>query len=282
MAGYSPCQSDSTTIAISNNDSVFCPTWYDMFTNIPGNCLDYCKITFATNKIPLYAGVAVLTSGLILTDDKTWQASKKFYTSSGRVKAWSDFFVDIGDGSSQFGLAGVFGLYGLITSDKVALRTASQITQTVLASGAVVQILKHITGRQSPFLATRPGGRWDFFPNQIQYLKHVPAYDAFPSGHLTTTLATVIVVAENYPNVKWIKPVGYTLSGLLAISMVNTGIHWYSDYPLAVVLGYTFGMLAAHPEGIPDYLLGKVGNQIQISPSIVNNGFGFGLYYSLN
>jgi hypothetical protein len=23
--------------------------------------------------------------------------------------------------------------------------------------------------------------------------------------------------------------------------MVNNGIHWYSDYPLAIAIGYTFG-----------------------------------------
>jgi membrane-associated phospholipid phosphatase len=145
-----------------------------------------------------------------------------------------------------------------------------------------VQVLKHITGRQSPFVSTKAKGRWDFFPNQIDYHKHVPSYDAYPSGHVTTTLATVIVIAENYPDIKWIRPLGYILTGLLAISMVNTGIHWYSDYPLALVLGYTFGMIASHPEGISNLLLGKASKQIQISPTFVNNTFGLGIYYSLN
>jgi membrane-associated PAP2 superfamily phosphatase len=198
------------------------------------------------------------------------------------VKRWSDIFVQVGDGRTQFGLAGIYAIYGFIASDNRALTTGSQITEAVLASGAVVQLLKHITGRQSPFVSTRTGGRWDFFPNQINYLKHVPSYDAFPSGHVTTTLATVIVIAENYPDVKWIKPLGYTMTGLLAISMVNTGIHWYSDYPLAVVLGYSFGMIAAHPGGLSNVLFGQAGKQIQISPTFVNNTFGFGLFYSLN
>jgi hypothetical protein len=64
--------------------------------------------------------------------------------------------------------------------------------------------------------------------------------------------------------------------------MVNNGIHWYSDYPLAIVLGYTFGMIASHPEGISNILLGNAGKQIQISPTFVNNTFGLGIYYSLN
>jgi hypothetical protein len=278
----SQCQSAKVNDVSSIKDSVSCPSWYQMFTNIPGDCWNFYKVTFTSNNIPLYAGIALLTSGLIATDQKTWQESDKLYKRSESVKSLSDIFVEIGDGKSQFGLAGAFALYGLSTSDNRALRTASQITQAVLASGLIVQVLKHITGRQSPFVSTKPDGRWDFFPNQINYHKHVPAYDAFPSGHLTTTLATVIVVAENYPNIKWIKPVGYTLTGLLAVSMVNTGIHWYSDYPLALVMGYTFGMIASHPDGISDLLLGEVGKHIQISPSLINGGIGLGIYCSLN
>ena len=282
VTGTSECQSIDMNGATGNTDSIFVPKWYQMFTNIPGDCVQFYNTNFVSEKIPLYAGITVLTAGLIVTDNQTWQGSDKLYNQSPALKRWSNIFVKIGDGRTQFGLAGIYAIYGFIFSDNRALRTASQITEAVLASGAVVQVLKHITGRQSPFVSTRSGGRWDFFPNQIDYLKHVPRYDAFPSGHVTTTLTTVIVIAENYPNIKWIKPLGYTMTGLLAISMVNTGIHWYSDYPLAVVLGYTFGMIAAHPEGVSELLLGKVVKQIQISPSFVNNTFGFGIQYSLN
>ena len=276
------CQKHELNEGTKSKDTVSSPTWYQMFTNIPGNCVDFYKVTFSSGKIPLYAGVALLTAGLIATDEKSWQESNRLYHRSSSVKTFSDIITEVGDGRTQFGLGGLFAIYGLLTSDNRALTTASQITQAVLTSGAVVQVLKHITGRQSPFVSTKSGGRWDFFPNQINYHKHVPAYDAFPSGHLTTSLATVVVIAENYPNVKWIKPVGYTLSGLLAVGMVNKGIHWYSDYPLAIVLGYTFGMIAAHPEGMPDLLSGAAGKHVQISPSFVNNTVGLEVYYPLN
>jgi membrane-associated phospholipid phosphatase len=275
------CQNTEVTGASRNIDTVSAPKWYEMFTNIPGDCVQFYNTNFVTEMIPLYAGTAVLTAGLIATDENTWQGSNKVYKKYPGVKRWSDIFVQIGDGRTQFGLAGIYALYGFIASDNRALRTASQITEAVLASGAVVQVLKHITGRQSPFVSTMPRGRWDFFPNQINYHKHVPSYDAYPSGHVTTALATVVVIAENYPDMKWISPVGYTLTGLLAISMVNTGIHWYSDYPLAVVLGYTFGMIAAHPEGVSNLLWGKAGRHVQISPTYNNNTFGLGFYYSL-
>jgi len=225
----------------------FLPSWHAAISNIPGDWLRFARIAFTSRYAPVMAATAGLTVALVATDNATWQRSHEWYTGSGTVKDLSDGVEFVGDGRPQFGLAAAFALYGFIAKDNRALRTGSQIVETILASGTVVQVLKHITGRESPFVSTRPGGRWDLFPNQIEYANHVPHYDAFPSGHVTTALATVTVVIENYPEWWWARPVGYAAVALLAVSMGNTGIHWYSDYPLAIVFGYSFGMIAAHP-----------------------------------
>ncbi len=222
--------------------------WYDMFKNIPNDWARYSSITLTTEKIPAMLAMTAVTVALVASDDATWKLSDSWYKNSNVVRTASDVFEWFGDGRTQFGLAAGFAAYGFAADDDRALRTASQTTEAILACGVIVQVLKHVTGRESPKVATQPGGAWRPFPNQIEYHKHVPHYDAFPSGHVATALATVIVIGENYPEVTWIKPVGYTLTTLLAIAMVNTGIHWYSDYPLAIALGYSFGMLAAHPE----------------------------------
>jgi membrane-associated phospholipid phosphatase len=240
--------------------------WYEMFSNIPGDVVKFYDKEFTLNRIPMYVGIAVVTTGLIITDNQTWKASDKFYNRNSLNKNLSDLFVDIGDGKSQFGLAGAFAAYGLITHDDRSLRTASEVIEAVLTSGAVVQVLKHITGRESPYLSTKPGGAWRFFPNQIEYFKHVPAHDAYPSGHLTTSLSAFVVIAEDYPEAKWIAPVSYGAETLLAVSMVNQGIHWYSDYPLAMLLGYTFGKIAAHP--ITSVSNNSKISDLQISPYV--------------
>ena len=262
---------DSTDVSSSK---YFIPKWHAMFTNIPNDWAKYFSVTWNENKIPLYLTVAALTAATIVTDDKTWQETRKWHDASSFNTKFDEFFSEFGDGRTQFGIAAAFGLYGFINKDARALRTASQIVQTVLASGTVVQIFKHMTGRETPNTASTPTGVWRFFPNQIEYAKHVSTYDAFPSGHVTTTLATVIVIAENYPEVWWIRPVGYVLTGLVAWGMVGTGIHWYSDYPLAVALGYTFGMIAAHPEGIPNSIAGK---RLNVMPILVDKGFGLSI-----
>ena len=57
-------------------------------------------------------------------------------------------------------------------------------------------------------------------------------------------MATVTVIAENYPEYHFIRPVGYGLMGVLGYAMLNNGVHWASDYPLGIALGYGFAKIA--------------------------------------
>lgn len=215
-AGPGPKEEQADKTIISENASRdYIPKWYEMISNIPGDYMRYYRTELTSENIPLYAGIFTLTAQLILSDDITWQGSHDVYKSSTFAKNWSDIFTEIGDGRTQFALAAGFAAYGFIGSNNRALMTASQIVEAVLASGAVVQVLKHLTGRQSPYVSSQPGGVWRFFPNQILYHKHVPEYDAYPSGHIATSMAAFVVIAENYPEYKWIKPVSYSLAALI-------------------------------------------------------------------
>ena len=264
------------TEAAGNNDRQL-PEWYSMVTNLPSDWLTYYKQEFTVDNIPKYLSIAILTAGLIMTDQQTWEESNRFYNRTQFNKSFSDFFTEIGDGRTQFGLAIAFGAYGFIAKDDRAIRTASETIEAVLAAGAVIQLIKHVTGRESPYVETKSGGAWRFFPNQIQYHKHVPSYDAYPSGHIGTSVAAFIVISENYPEIKWLEPASFILAGLISFGMVNKGIHWYSDYPLGIALGYVFGKIISHP----DYLTKKTINKkesISILPYF--NDIGTGLSFS--
>ena len=242
---------DTTVLTIQQKDSSHTLNVFNMFTNLPGDWYRWSKQTFTTNNIPLIAALGVMTAGMVVTDYELWQPAKKLYAKSHITREISDAFVGVGDGKFQFGLAIGFGVYGVIFSDSKALRTASQVTEVILACGGVVQLLKHLTGRESPFVATTRTGEWDLFPNQIEYHKHVPHYDAFPSGHIATAMATMIVISENYPNQKWIQYIGYPAVALVGVGLTTTSIHWVSDFPLGLALGYSFGMLIAHQFDTP-------------------------------
>jgi membrane-associated phospholipid phosphatase len=223
----------------------FLPSPFAMITNLPGDWIEWSGNSFQPKYLPLMGIIAATTTAAVVTDD-TYQPIRREYQRTSWFHEASDYAVWIGDGKFQFGLAGAFAAYGFLFDDTTALRTASQTTEVILACGAVVQLLKHLTGRESPFVATTPTGRWALFPDQIDYMKHTPHYDAYPSGHVATALATLTVIAENYPGQKWIRWIGYPAIGALAVGMVAQGIHWWSDYPLSIVLGYSFGMLVSH------------------------------------
>jgi PAP2 superfamily len=245
--------------------------WYSLFEMIPHSMMNWWNVVVSKERVNDWLLVGGLTAVTFATDDATYTPAEKFYHSSDAAKRWSDNCAEIGDGRTQFALAGGFAAYGLLGNDQKALRTGFQITSAVLASGAVVQILKHATGRESPFVRTTPTGVWKILPNQVDYHQQVPHFDAYPSGHICTTIATVVVIAENYPDVKWIRPVGYAFTSIVGLGMLSNGIHWVSDYPLGLFIGYYFGMVTAHPEG---FSLSQNGSplQIHVLPSITLNG----------
>lgn len=128
--------------------------------------------------------------------------------------------------------------YGKINNDYRALSTAGQLAESFILMGVGTQILKRISGRETPGHSSAKRGRWRPFPSFSDYQNNTPIYDAFPSGHLATLMSTVTILTENYPEKKWIKPVGYSITGLVGYAMINTDVHWASDYPLAIALGY--------------------------------------------
>lgn len=260
---------------------VIVPKWYDMVWNVPGDFVRFYDVYMRQQYFPTFAAIAISTAGLMASDESTWRASERWYKSDSYVSGNSEFFKEFGDGRTQFMLAGAFALGGWVAGDARMLRTASQVVEVVLAAGGMVQVFKHCTGRESPFTETQEGGAWRFFPNQIEYHKHVPQYDAYPSGHICTTIATFIVIQDNYPEYPWIEPVGWVASALVGIGMVNTGIHWYSDYPLGLAMGYGFAKVVternkAKHESVPEE---KVSYSIYPNFSPFGNGLGFSMKF---
>jgi len=222
------------------------PAWHDMVTNLPDDWGRSGETVIRVRSLQTMAGLALVTGGLVLVDNELYRNSRDVFERSSFVRSASDLFVRAGDGRTHLAIAGVFGAVGWIADDPRSIRTASETIEGLIASGIVVQVLKHVTGRESPAAATGESGKWRMFPNLRSYQSHPSRYYAFPSGHMTTAMSTLTVIAENYPEATWIRPVGYSIVGLVGVSLVNVGYHWYSDLPLGVALGYMFGMVVAH------------------------------------
>jgi len=258
-----------------NSALYFRPKPFQFAKNVPSDIYLLGKTAFSKKNLPKFGAILAGTALLVAIDQPITNAAQQFgryinldpTRSSKTVIAvkLGGFNVDvldlpqnlnsaiyfIGEGWPSILLASGFYSYGLIANDYRALQTTSQLTEMFFTLAFTTQFIKRITGRQSPFRAMDeyygkpvPGGTWHPFPNPGKYQKTVSNYDAFPSGHLATAMATITILAGNYPDNKYIKPVGYSLMGLLGYSMLNNGVHWMSDYPLAIAIGYTCGKIA--------------------------------------
>jgi len=208
------------------------PKLFDFVTKLPRDIGDFGKsICHIQNKDALVTTVAStivlmytdqdLTNNAVnfgqqigLSQDYTYNFLGPFEVvpqnvNSGIYLTGNIFFVSV--------LSGSFLTYGKITNNYRALNTSSELMEALFSVALVTQSLKHITGRQSPLVATQTGGKWQFFPNLKTYQNNRAYYDAYPSGHVAPLMATITIISGNYPEKKWIKPVGYTMLGILAM-----------------------------------------------------------------
>ena len=239
------------------------PRFFKSMGHVPGNMYKIALSPFKKNNWIGISAVAISSLLLIATDedllhfvrrtsDKINLSPETNYKILFKVgdtkiikipKNINSALYQIGEGGSSLLCAGGLWVYGKINKDLRALNTANDLTETFVTMGVTTQVIKRLTGRESPFVATAAGGQWRPFPAISTYQKNTPSYDAFPSGHLATLMATVTVISSNYPEKKWIKPVGYTIMGLSAWAMMNTEVHWAGDYPLAIAIGYVAGKI---------------------------------------
>jgi len=186
----------------------------------------------------------------------------------------------IGEGWPSIAISAGFLGYGLVKNDYRAKQTTSQLFEMFFTLAVTVQTLKRITGRESPFQATKSGGAWHPFTNPTVYQGNVSKFDAMPSGHFATVMATITIIAGNYPNNKWVKPVGYSMMGLCGLAMVYNGVHWMGDYPIAIAIGYTCGKIAlARGRSVETRSNGALwGKNASLMPFAYGHG-GVGLSY---
>lgn len=231
LKAVEPVQTDSPR----QSDTSQAMAWHQMITRIPEDYNTFFKASFSSRALPVVAGLAALTGLLMTVDEPLGSWSHSLDHKSANYSNFSRLMVEFGDGKYHFLFAGALSIYGISAGDSRALTTASNIAEGVIASGIMVQILKRITGRQSPEASENDAGEWRVFPNPAKYQRNQPKYYAFPSGHITTASLTVTVLANNYPEIKWIRPVGYALIGGLGLGLMSKGMHWISDLPLGIL-----------------------------------------------
>lgn len=237
------------------------PKIWDMVRYIPSDILGVGKFAIQKENLKWDALALGSTLALLPYDEKImykantighriggWDADSHYKRLAGielLPTSVSSGVYYLGNGNTTLLLSGLFYAIGKIDKDDYrALNTSNELVEVLFSVGVTTQVVKRITGRQSPSTAIKDGnngGSWDPFPRFGSYQKNTPNYDAMPSGHIATFMATLTVIATNYPELKWIKPVGYSLGSILAFNMLSGKVHWSSDYPIAVFMGYVMG-----------------------------------------
>ena len=247
---------------------IYKPRPFEFVTNVPSDLAMFGKAVVSKKNLPKIGLLIGATAVLVALDQPLLDAAQQFgryihldaerkFTRAISFKIGNfdvpvldvpqnlnSAFYFIGEGWPSILVAGSFYGYGIFTNDYRARQTSSQLAEMFFTLAITTQVLKRITGRQSPFNSTTPGGEWHPFTKPSVYQEDVSNYDAFPSGHLATIMATVTILSGNYPDSKFIKPVGYSIMGLLGYAMMNNGVHWAGDYPIAIAIGYTCGKIA--------------------------------------
>ncbi len=245
------------------------PALLSFIKNIPSDIKGFTKQNLQYKALKPLLKIGIITSVLMLADQKITNNFQHFTndnhlspeekfkpiisvklggksTNIGKIPGnLTTAIYNIGQGSSAMILAGGFLIKGIINKDNRALTTASELTEAFITLGVGTQFLKYFTGRENPSDATKSGGRWRPFPSWSDFQNHKTKYDAFPSGHMASFISALTIIGENYPEKKWIRPVGFSLAGLCSLAMINNGVHWASDFPLGFALGYGYGKYIA-------------------------------------
>lgn len=148
------------------------------------------------------------------------------------TKDWAAFGSFLGNGFFLGGLITSLYLGGEIFEERGLRKTALLSLESWLTSGAIVMVLKTLTGRARPYTGL---GAYQFEPFTFS-----SAYHSFPSGHASSAFAVATVVADQTDSLI-VDVLAYSLSTFSAFSRVHESKHWASDVLIGAAIGYFVG-----------------------------------------
>ena len=190
----------------------------------------------------IWGSVVAGTVFLIANDESIYRRIKDYQDEHNWVNRVSPHITRLGDGEITLSIAGLFYLGGLAFKNEKAKETGLLGIQAIIHTGFVVQVLKHIFGRQRPCVED---GK-DHWSGPSGFFKRYEAgrssrYDAFPSGHTIVAWGTLTVIAEQYKKTIVVPVVCYSLATMAGLSRITEDKHWFSDVFIGAALGYSIG-----------------------------------------
>ncbi len=135
-----------------------------------------------------------------------------------------------GEWYSIGGVAGAFGMFGLIARDTAAKKISIELLQAGLYSEIITTVLKIAIGRE------RPVSTQDAFTYHPVSLFNYD-FHSMPSGHTTSAFALSTVMSRHAQSTS-LKILAYVPAGFTMFSRIYQHQHWLSDEILAAAIGY--------------------------------------------
>ena len=199
-------------------------------------------LRMATTDLLFWGSVTAGTVYLVANDESIYRNIKDYQNGHEWVDRISPHVSRLGEGEISLSIAGLFYLGGLAFKNEKAKETGLLGIQAIIHTGIVVQVLKHLSGRQRPCVEdgedhwSGPSGffkRYDPGP--------FSRYDSFPSGHTIVAWGTATVIAEQYKRTIIVPVVSYSLAAMVGLSRINEDRHWLSDVFVGAALGHAIG-----------------------------------------
>jgi len=178
-------------------------------------------------------GAVTATTVLVaLTFDKAMvratQGQQNYYYSApivgGRI---------YGEWYSILGVAGAFGVYGMIAKDTASKKISIELFQAGVYSELVTTALKIAVGRARPLITENA---FTFHPFKVYNDK----YYSMPSGHTTSAMALSTVMSRHAKTTVF-KILAYVPAAFTMFSRIYQDDHWLSDVIPAAAIGYFVG-----------------------------------------
>ena len=103
------------------------------------------------------------------------------------------------------------------------------LSLSLIASGLITQLIKHIVGRPRPGYAS-----FDVGP-EFNFFNLSSEFHSFPSGHTSTIFVVALVASLLLPKLKYFF---ISLAGVIAFSRIVVGAHFFTDVLAGITVSY--------------------------------------------
>jgi membrane-associated phospholipid phosphatase len=130
-----------------------------------------------------------------------------------------------------------FYMFGLAKHSTYSRNTGLLAAEGLVGTQIIGFVLKQAVGRLKPSDIPQDGSLRDTW---FKYKGGLTNGGGFPSGHTASAFAVATVIAERYPERRWVPWAVYGTAAFVSLSRLPTQAHFPSDIFIGAAIGYSF------------------------------------------